>query len=126
MADRSASFSRYLQRWWERQHDEADDAADAEESPIAGRDPQTIAAEFRKDAQFEISQARFLLRRPNAENAAEVVRTLVPAPSPTDTETLIAAIVRAGATAQRVRVTTAASAGLTVTALVVRSILRRR
>jgi hypothetical protein len=122
MADRSARFGRYLQKWWERQLDQAPEG----ESWTRGRDAHAVAVEFRRDAQFEMSQARFLLRRPNEENAREIVATLDPRPSDEDAQLLVAAIVRAGATAQRVRATTAASAGLTVLALVVRGILRRR
>lgn len=122
MADRSASFSRYLQRWWERQLGDPTGHV----SRLGGRDAHAIAVEFRKDAQFEISQARFLLRRPNESIAQAVVSTLAPTPTAEDADLLVAAIVRAGATAQRVRVTTAASAGLTVVALVTRSVLRRR
>jgi hypothetical protein len=122
MADRSARFARYLQRWWERQLDLAGD----DDSWTHGRDAHAIAAEFRRDAQFEIAQARFLLRRPKEEAARTIVTTLDPAPSDADSELLVAAIVRAGATAQRIRATTVASGGLTVLALVIRGILRRR
>jgi hypothetical protein len=122
MADRSARFSRYLQQWWQRQLDRAPEG----EAWTHGRDAHAVAAEFRRDAQFEITQARFLLRRPDEAVARQVIATLEPAPSEDDVELLVAAIVRAGATAQRVRATTAASAALTVFALVTRGILRRR
>jgi len=122
MADRSVRFSRYLQQWWQRQLDRAPEG----ESWTRGRDANSVAAEFRRDAQFEISQARFLLRRPDDAVARKVIGTLEPAPPEDDVELLAAAIVRAGATAQRVRATTAASAALTVFALVTRGILRRR
>ena len=122
MGDRNARFARYLERWWQRQLSAVADG----EAWTRGRDAHAVAVEFRRDAQFEMSQARFLLRRPNEADARAVVVTLSPAPSDEDAELLTAAIVRAGATAQRVRATTAASAGLTVLALVTRSILRRR
>jgi hypothetical protein len=122
MADRSARFSRYLQRWWERQLDGATGGS----SWRRERDAHAVAAEFRRDAQFEITQARFLLRRPDEEVAHTIVATLEPPPSDEDAELLVAAIVRAGATAQRVRATTAIGAGLTVIALVVRGVLRGR
>jgi hypothetical protein len=122
MAARSARFARYLQKWWERQLD----SAPAGESWTHGRDAHAVAVEFRRDAQFEMSQARFLLRRPNEEVATAIVATLEPSPSEPDAELLVAAVVRAGATAQRVRATTAVGAGLTVVALVARSFIRRR
>jgi hypothetical protein len=58
--------------------------------------------------------------------ASGIVATLVPAPSDEDAELLVNAIVRAGATAQRVRATTAVGASVTVVALVVRGVLRGR
>lgn len=122
MADRGARFARYLQKWWERQLN----AVSGDDSWVRGRDALAIAAEFRRDAQFEIAQARFLLRRPKEEIARTIVGQLEPRPSDPDVELIVAAIVRAGATAQRIRATTLASGGLTVLALVIRSILRRR
>ena len=62
MRDPSARFSRYLQVWWERQ-------LQGEPYPcewLRGRDAGAIAHDFRRDAQFAVAQATFLLRRPDA------------------------------------------------------------
>lgn len=121
MRDPSARFSRYLQRWWTAQHDAADDAGWARD-----RDVDHLAREFRRDAQFELSQARFLIRRPDEQTARRVVDGLSPEPSENDKALLAEAIVRAGSTAQKVRTTTALGAMVTIVALVVRNILRGR
>ena len=93
---------------------------------LGGRDATAIAHEFRRAAQFEVSQATFLHHRPNAELAREVVDQLVPTPIEHDEEILVEAIVRAGQSAQRFRATTAVGAFVTVFALVVRNVLRGR
>ena len=122
MRNSSASFGRYLQRWWERQID----GVEYPDDWLHGRTSEALASEFRRDAQFELVQARFLHRRPNAESARLLVDTLVPKPTEGDTELLANAIVRAGVTAQRVRTTGAIGASITVVALVLRNVLRRR
>src|SRR5487761_1733420 len=122
MRNSSASFGRYLQGWWERQLDAGEYPSDW----LHGRTPEALASEFRRDAQFEFVQARYLHHRPNAESARLLVDQLVPAPVELDTELLVSAIVRAGVTAQRVRTTGAIGASVTVIALVLRNILRRR
>lgn len=110
-----------MQRWWSAQLQ----AGDAE-GWRRGRDASGVAAELRRNAQFEMSQAGFLHRRPDAGAAREVVATLSPVPSEDDAELLVEAVVRAGATAQKVRATTVVGAVLTVAALVVRNVLRGR
>jgi len=115
-------FARYLQRWWDAQIQGGAYPADWQH----GRDVGAIASELRRDAQFEMAQAAFLHRRPGTELARELVDRLVPAPTEFDADLLAEAIVRAGASAQRVRATTVAGASLTVAALVVRNILRGR
>jgi len=75
---------------------------------------------------FEISQSTFLYRRPDETDAAEAVATLVPSPGEEDTALLVAAVVRAGERARRVRATTGAGAVVTVFALVLRNVLRGR
>jgi hypothetical protein len=122
MRDPSARFSRYLQVWWERQ-------LQGEPYPcewLRGRDAGAIAHDFRRDAQFAVAQATFLLRRPDARLAREVIDRLDPVPVEGDAAVLVDAVVSAGATAQRVRTTTVFGAVLTVAALVVRNILRGR
>jgi hypothetical protein len=120
--DPSRRFSRYLQVWW-------DDQLQGESYPcewLHGRDAGAIAREFRRDAQFAVSQAAFLLRRPDERRAREVIVGLEPVPVEADAAVLVEAVVSAGATAQRVRATTVIGAILTITALVVRNILRGR
>jgi hypothetical protein len=122
MSDPGVLFSRYLQRWWDTQLSTVDDAAQWR----GGRDVAALASEFRRDAQFELAQARFLHHRPKTEQARRLVSGLEPRPLEDDEDLLVEAIVQAGATAQRVRTTTAAGALLTVLALVIRNIVRRR
>jgi hypothetical protein len=122
---------RSLNRWWSRQL-EAADAGSGDTAAAAGggwrrgRSVEVLAAELRRDLPFEIGQARFLHRRPDTGAAAAVVAELEPPPEGEDAEVLAEAIVRAGATARKVRVTTAAGAVLTVFALVLRNVLRGR
>jgi hypothetical protein len=118
----SERFARYLQSWWSAQLKGGSYPADWQH----GRDVAELAHEFRRDAQFEMAQAAFLHRRPDEALARELIDRLVPAPTEADADLLAAAIVRAGTTAQRVRATTVAGALVTVTALVVRNILRGR
>ena len=122
MAKSGSRFSRYLQSWWDRQLRGATYPGEW----LHGRDADALASEFRRDAQFEIAQARFLHRRPDEAAASAIVAQLVPEPTEEDAALLVAAVVRAGATAQRVRATTAIGAVLTVLALVARNILRGR
>ncbi len=90
-----------------------------------GRSVEALAAELRRDVPFEVAQVRLLHRRPDREAALAAVSGLVPPPGEADREVLVEAVVRAGGTAQKVRVTTA-GAMLTVLALVVRNVLRGR
>jgi hypothetical protein len=120
--NRTARFSRYLQRWWESQLGTATYPGEW----LGGRDATSIAHEFRRAAQFEVSQASFLHRKPDAALARSLVDQLVPSPVERDAELLTDAIVRAGASAQRVRATTAIGAVVTVFALVLRNVLRGR
>lgn len=122
MPDRTARFQRYLQRWWDQQLQGGTYPDDWRR----GRDAQMLASELRRAAEFEIVQAAFLHRRPSDAEARQVVDRLVPAPVESDAELLTTAVVRAGATAQRVRATTLAGAVVTVGALVVRNVLRGR
>jgi len=122
MPDHTARFSRYLQRWWDRQLQ----GATYPGQWLRERDEEALASEFRRDAQFEVAQARFLHRRPDRTVAREVVDRLLPMPIESDAEVLVGAIVAAGSTAQRVRATTAIGAVLTVFALVLRNVLRGR
>ncbi|MCU1488810.1 MAG: hypothetical protein JWM85_215 [Acidimicrobiaceae bacterium] len=122
MADRRARFARYLQQWWDAQLQGGTYPQDWQR----GRDGDALASEFRRAAQFEVTQAAFLHRRPSPTQAREVVDRLVPAPVESDAELLSGAIVRAGTSAQRVRATTAIGAVVTVAALVLRNILRGR
>jgi hypothetical protein len=122
MRNSSAAFGRYLQSWWERQLEGTTYPTDW----LHGRTSEALASEFRRDAQFELVQARYLHRRPNAESAQLLVDQLVPTPVETDVELLVSAVVRAGVTAQRVRTSGAIGASITVLALVIRNILRRR
>jgi hypothetical protein len=122
MRNSAARFSRYLQRWWEAQLQDLSYPADWQH----GRNADALASEFRRDAQFELVQARFLHHRPDAASALLVVGQLVPTPNESDTELLATAVVRAGLTAQRVRATGVIGASITVIALVLRNILRRR
>jgi hypothetical protein len=145
-------FVRSLNRWWSRQLEASDGssvpapatggepadgvpaatgyhgAGTAEPAPgwRRGRSVEALAAELRRDVQFELAQTRFLHRRPDPAASAAAVGELVPPPGPADREILAEAILRAGSAARRVRVTTAAGALLTVFALVLRNILRGR
>src|SRR5579875_747025 len=110
MRDPAARFRRYLQQWWEHQLQGAPYPADW----LHGRDAEALASEFRRDAQFELAQARFLHRRPGETDARDVVDQLHPLPVEADADLLDEAVVRAGATAQKVRATTAIGAALTV------------
>ena len=115
-------FAHYLQRWWDRQLGGAPYPNDW----LRGRDASAIAREFRRDAQFAVAQSSFLLRRPGEEQAREIVQRLVPAPVESDETLLTEAVVRAGAAAQRVRATTVVGALVTIAALTIRSLFRRR
>lgn len=122
MRDPSVRFSRYLQVWW-------DDQLQGEPYPcewLRGRDAEGIAHEFRRDAQFAVAQAAFLLRRPDARVARAIIERLEPVPVEADTALLVEAVVSAGATAQKVRATTVLGAVMTIAALVLRNILRGR
>ncbi len=122
MRDPSNRFTRYLQAWW-------GDQLQGETYPCEwrrGRDADVIAHEFRRDAQFAVAQAAFLLRRPDAQVARQVIDRLEPVPAEADAVILADAVVSAGATAQRVRATTVVGAVITIAALVLRNILRGR
>ena len=122
MGRRTARLGRYLQRWWESQ-------LQGEQYPCdwrRGRAAEQIAAELRRDLRFELSQSTFLHRRPDEATARAAMEALVPRPDERDAALLVAAVVRAGGGARRVRATTGAGAVLTVFALVVRNILRGR
>ncbi len=93
---------------------------------LHGRDVDSLAHEFRRDAQFAVAQATYLHRRPDAESARQIIDRLVPVPIEADAQLLVEAIVRAGATAQKVRATTVIGAVVTVFALVLRNVLRGR
>jgi hypothetical protein len=120
--NRSARFARYLQRWWQAQLGTATYPGEW----LRDRDATAIAHEFRRAAEFEVSQAAFLHRRPDETAARAVVDQLVPPPIEHDAEILVQAIVRAGTSARRVRVTTVAGGLVTVFALVLRNVLRGR
>ena len=122
MANSGARFGRYLQSWWDKQLHGATYPGEW----LHGRDAEALASEFRRATQFEIAQARFLHWRPDPAAARAVVDQLIPELIETDAQLVVAAIVRAGQTARRVRTTTAAGAMLTVFALVLRNILRGR
>lgn len=122
MADRTERFARFLQRWW----DEQLQGGAYPDDWRRGRDGALLAAELRRTAEFEIVQAAFLHRRPSEADARAVVHRLVPEPVEADATLLLEAIVRAGASAQKVRATTLGGALLTVAALVVRNVLRGR
>lgn len=122
MADRTERFARFLQHWWDQQLQGGAYPDDWRR----GRDAAVIAAELRRTAEFEIVQAAFLHRRPSESDARAVVDRLVPAPIEPDSELLVDAVVRAGATARKVRATTVVGAMVTVGALVVRNVLRGR
>ncbi len=122
MKDAHARFLSYLQRWWTQQNDGL--AADLEWQ--RGRDVHALASQFRRDSQFELAQAGFLHRRLSPFEARDAVDHLSPLPALEDAELITDAIVRASSTARRVRTTTAAGAGVTVLALVLRNILRKR
>src|SRR5487761_1158625 len=116
MRDPRARFARYLQRWWEAQHQ----TGTYPDEWLHARDAESLAHEFRRDAQFEVAQAAYLHRRPNEESARLVVDRLVPEPVEADAQLLVEAVVRAGAAAQKVRATTVVGAMITVFALVLR------
>lgn len=122
MARRADRFARYLQRWWDTQLQGGAYPADWQH----GRDVAELAHEFRRDAQFEMSQAAFLHRRPDSSLARTLVDQLVPTPTEADADLLASAVVAAGTTAQRVRATTVAGAVVTVLALALRNVLRGR
>ncbi len=122
MAGRTERFARFLQRWWDRQLQ----GIESPEQWRRGRDESQIAAELRRTAEFEIVQAAFLHRRPSIADARAVIDRLVPVPGEADIELLAGAIVRAGATARKVRFTTVAGAALTAGALALRNVLRGR
>ncbi|HVC24214.1 MAG TPA: hypothetical protein VND23_00520 [Acidimicrobiales bacterium] len=122
MNRRTARLARFLQRWWEGEQPGDGDT----ETWRRGRSAEQIASELRRDVHFEISQSTFLYRRPDETDAAEAVATLVPSPGEEDTALLVAAVVRAGERARRVRATTGAGAVVTVFALVLRNVLRGR
>ena len=122
MRSPSSRFGKYLQQWWESQLGGSPYPFDW----THGRDASAIAREFRRDAQFAVAQGSFLLRRPGEQDARDIVERLDPTPVEGDEEVLVEAVVRAGAAAQRVRATTVIGAILTVVALAVRNILRRR
>jgi hypothetical protein len=122
MADRTERFARFLQRWWDQQLHGGTYPDDWRH----GRDEVMLAAELRRTAEFELVQAAFLHRRPSEDEARAVVDRLVPAPIESDAALLVGAVVRAGATARKVRATTVAGGLVTVAALVVRNILRGR
>lgn len=121
MKDAHVRFLNYLQRWWtqQRSHDDGQDWK-------AGRDTYALASQFRRDPQFGLAQAGFLHRRLTPFEARNAVDHLDPLPEPDDAELLTDALVRASSTAQRVRTTTAAGAAVTISALVLRNLLRRR
>ncbi len=122
MKDAHARFLTYLQRWWDSQLA----AGDGEGEWLHGRDVFALASQFRRDSQFELAQAGFLHRRLSPFEARDAVDHLSPLPTVPDAELITDAIVRASSTARRVRTTTAAGAAVTVSALVLRNLLRRR
>lgn len=122
MKDPHDRFFSYLQRWWTAQIA----GAKPEEDWRGERDVHALASQFRRDTQFELAQAGLLHRRLSPFEARDAVDHLDPLPSPSDAELLTDALVRASSTAQRVRNTTAVGAVLTVSALVLRNLLRRR
>lgn len=131
-------FARSLNRWWIRQQNAVGDSPASGETPLGegsavheeawrrDRTVEALATELRRDVQFEFAQVGFLHRRPDLQAATAAIDDLVPPPTPEDRTVLAEAIVRAGSTAQKVRVTTAAGAVLTVLALVLRNVLRGR
>jgi hypothetical protein len=122
MKDAHARFLAYLQKWWSNQISEDGDETGWQH----GRDVHALASQFRRDPQFELAQAGFLHRRLSPFEARDAVDHLEPLPDLTDAELITDAIVRASSTARRVRTTTAAGAAVTVSALVLRNLLRRR
>lgn len=122
MKDPRSRFRAYLQRWWSSQLD----AATEESGWRGGRDTHALASQFRRDPQFELAQAGLLHRRLSPFEAREAVDHLEPLPNATDAELLTDALVRASSTARRVRTTTAASAVVTIVALMIRNSLRKR
>ncbi len=122
MNRRTARLARFLQRWWEGEI--------AREDATLGwrreRSAEQLASELRRDVHFELSQSASLYRRPDEAAAREAVAALVPPPSEEDADLLVAAVVRAGERARRVRATTGAGAVVTVFALVLRNVLRGR
>lgn len=122
MKDAHTRFLEYLQKWWTFQLE----AVDAATEWRRGRDTHTLASQFRRDPQFEIVQAGFMHRRLSPFEARDTIDHLDPLPNITDAELLTDALVRASATARRMRTTTAAGAFVTISALVLRRALRKR
>jgi hypothetical protein len=122
MSKRTARLGRFLQRWWEGQL--ADGTYPG--SWRKERSAEQLASELRRDVHFELNQSTFLYRRPDEATAREAVASLVPAPDEADSALLVAAVVRAGGGARKVRATTGVGAVVTVFALVLRNILRGR
>ncbi|HUY06595.1 MAG TPA: hypothetical protein VMU99_04995 [Acidimicrobiales bacterium] len=122
MKDAHARFLEYLQRWWAAQLGATGDA----HTWTNGRDTHALAAQFRRDPQFEVAQAGLLHRRLSPFEARDAVDHLDPLPNVTDAELLTDALVRASSTARRVRTTTAAGAVITISALMLRRALRKR
>lgn len=122
MDRRTARLARFLQRWWAAELA----GGDGELGWRRDRSAEQIAAALRRDVHFELSQSAFLYRRPDEAAARAAVDALDPAPDPEDAALLVAAVVRAGERARRVRATTGAGAVVTVFALVLRNVLRGR
>lgn len=122
MSKRTARLGRFLQGWWEGQQSLATDP----DGWRRQRSVEQIAAEFRRDVHFELNQSTFLYRRPDENTARQAVAGLVPAPDEADVALLVAAIVRAGGGARKLRAGTGIGAIVTVCALVLRNILRGR
>jgi len=122
MSQSSERLNRFLQRWWEAQLDGVQYPTDWRHE----RGVEQLASELRRDVHFELSQSTFLHRRPDEEIAKVAVASLSPVPDADDTALIVAAVVRAGSGARKVRTTTGVGAVLTVTALVLRNLLRGR
>lgn len=122
MSRQTARLGRFLQQWWEHQLSDAGESA----SWRRDRSAEQLAAELRRDVHFELSQSTLLHRRPDEAAAREAVGALVPAPDEADCALIVAAVVRAGGGARKVRATTGIGAVVTVFALVLRNVLRGR
>jgi hypothetical protein len=122
MKDAHDRFLTYLQRWWTDQLAQAEGDSDWRRD----RDTHALASYFRRDPQFELAQAGLLHRRLSPFEVRDAVDHLDPLPSLRDAELLTDALVRASSTARRVRTTTAAGAVVTISALMLRNILRKR